>query len=122
MLFNGTYTVLNNETGTHKTFKIHTQSEDSKFAPGQRVLYVLDYNNEFVGLGFVNQNHVNVWKKHKGTQFEKLGVFVQRLGEGVYDGRVDVMIAKKCMRCNRELTTPESIESGIGPICAEKIK
>lgn len=27
----------------------------------------------------------------------------------------------KCSRCNRELTDPESIARGIGPVCAEKI-
>jgi hypothetical protein len=25
----------------------------------------------------------------------------------------------RCLRCNRPLTTPESIRRGIGPICAE---
>ncbi len=38
----------------------------------------------------------------------------------VTDGRVEVWHEGRCGCCNRPLTVPESIESGIGPICAEK--
>lgn len=31
-----------------------------------------------------------------------------------------VQLAGRCLVCNRKLTTPESIEYGIGPICAER--
>lgn len=31
---------------------------------------------------------------------------------------VEVWHSGRCGRCNRELTTPESIERGIGPVCA----
>lgn len=36
---------------------------------------------------------------------------------GVLDGYT-VHFAKHCLKCNRLLTTPESIERGIGPVCA----
>jgi hypothetical protein len=29
-----------------------------------------------------------------------------------------VQLSKRCLRCNRTLTTPESLERGIGPECA----
>lgn len=31
-----------------------------------------------------------------------------------------VMLSKRCVRCNRKLTNPESIKAGIGPECATK--
>jgi hypothetical protein len=31
-----------------------------------------------------------------------------------------VQLAKRCMKCNRKLTTPASIAAGIGPECAKK--
>ncbi len=37
------------------------------------------------------------------------------------DGKVEVFHAGKCCRCGRKLTTPESIEAGIGPECKGKI-
>lgn len=121
MLFNGTYTVINLETGTHKTFKVKTQSLDATFAPGERILSIMngkDNENDYLSLGFVKDNGIVVWKKHRGTQFETLANFVWNvMNTNKYDGRVSVEISKKCRVCNRKLTTPESLESGIGPVC-----
>jgi hypothetical protein len=32
-----------------------------------------------------------------------------------------LLVEGTCVRCNRRLTTPESIESGIGPVCAGRV-
>jgi len=37
-------------------------------------------------------------------------------------GEVEPMHVGECGRCGRELTKPESIERGIGPVCWEKLK
>lgn len=37
-LFNGFYTIRNRQTGEHRTFRIATQAEDARFAPGERIV------------------------------------------------------------------------------------
>lgn len=32
-----------------------------------------------------------------------------------------MLLDKRCMRCNRRLTNPVSIETGIGPECANRM-
>jgi hypothetical protein len=79
MLFNGTYTIINVETGTHKTFKVKTQALDATFAPGERILSIMngkDNENSYLSLGFVKDNGIVVWKKHRNTQYETLANFV----------------------------------------------
>ena len=39
---------------------------------------------------------------------------------GISDPRVEVWHEGTCGRCGRALTVPESIESGLGPVCAAK--
>jgi hypothetical protein len=44
--------------------------------------------------------------------------FISRLGPEAPEG-VEVRHSGKCGRCNRTITTPASVDSGIGPECAE---
>lgn len=121
---NGKITVENTKRGTHRTFRIHTQPKDSHFAPGERILSLMtgpDNENSYTGIGFVKSNGtVILYKKCRTDYYYRLVDVLQRpahyreLGcEYHYEGR--------CRVCNRTLTTPESIESGIGPICAGRI-
>ena len=118
--FNGTYTLINKESGTHRTFKVHTQKQTANFAPGSRIISMMtgnDNEHDYTGIGFINDNGtVNIWKKHRETQMEKLALFAVKTIENGHSG-IDVEVSKKCRVCNRKLTTPESLESGIGPVC-----
>lgn len=120
---NGKLTVVSHRTGEHRTFRIKTQDKDARFAPGERIVSLLigpDNVSSYKGFGFVMPDgRIAVWKKDRGTKYEELARFLEKLGEHEAAGRVDVHWSVLCRRCNRELTTPESIESGIGPVCAE---
>lgn len=35
---------------------------------------------------------------------------------------IDLYHAGKCMKCDRKLTTPDSVEEGIGPVCSDWIE
>ena len=124
MIFNGTYTLINTEAGTHRTFKIHTQPADATFQPNGRIISLLtgsDNEHDYTGIGFVTNNGIKVWSKKKGTEFEKLAKFFETVvTTNRYSGRVKVELSKKCLVCNRELTTPESIEEGIGTVCKKR--
>jgi hypothetical protein len=138
-LYNGTYTLTNVATGEHRTFKIATQSADSRFAPGERVLSLLTGSNnetDYTGFAFVGNNDaIRVWRSKRGpdgkksayeyyacliskvkvapNENEDVNVAVEMCGR-----KYEVMVSKRCIRCNRKLTSPESIRTGIGPICA----
>lgn len=126
-IFNGTYTVKNRETGEHRTFSIRTQGNDAKFAPGKRVIALLsgpDNESDYVGFGFVTEDGIRVWRSKRGGVYEAYAKLVWLLAvhpeETPLAERYEMMAEGRCIRCNRKLTEPASIETGIGPVCAER--
>lgn len=67
---------------------------------------------------------VIVWRKYRGrpgsplTQYEKLARMIERLANHIDEGRVTINLEGRCRRCNKPLTTPQSVHEGIGPVCA----
>lgn len=119
---NGTITLFNPETGNHRVVQVKTQKPDAKFAPGERIISLQTGScneTDFKGFGFVKADgRVIIWNKHRGTNLEKIGRIVENHAKWV--NRLEFKFACKCRRCNRKLTTPTSIESGMGPACAER--
>lgn len=129
-VFNGRYTVTS-PTGAHRTFEISTQPEGASFAPGKRIVSLLegpDNNLDYRGFGFINDHGVTVWRSKRGepgapSMFETYARVLWSLtteGEAspwVARG-MGVLIEGRCCRCNRALTDPTSILTGIGPTCA----
>lgn len=120
---NGTVTALNPATGQHRTFRIRTQPDDADFMPRKRIISLLtgpDNERDFTSFGFVGgDGSIHVWYKKRGTQFEKLARFLERADWFAGNQGFTFTWSAKCRRCNRELTTPESLASGLGPICRE---
>jgi hypothetical protein len=131
-IFNGRYTVENTTTGDHRTFQIRTQKEKAKFAPGKRVLALLTGpNNEedYTGFAFVSNRGIRVWKSKRregDNLISKWEWYAKMLWEIVTEGQESswhrdgyrLLLEGSCVRCNRPLTEPESIKTGIGPVCA----
>lgn len=130
---NGTWTMVNKTTGEHRTFKISTKPEDSKFAPGERVVALLsgsDNTSSYTGFGFVRKTEdgIYVWKTKQGLPGQSsaydhyarmlAGMF---LGDERWTSRYTIEGSKCCLRCNRKLTHPESLETGYGPECVTMI-
>lgn len=147
-MFNGTYTITNKASGEWRTFRIRTQAQDAKFAPGKRVVALLrgpDNESDFQGFAFVGKldgrDRVWVWKRYTNdatgafphfaamleTAAEALGeamaLEVEEAGTDFtyHDRLYHVQAAKRCINCNRKLTTPESLRRGYGPECAERL-
>lgn len=126
---NGAYTIQNTKSGEWRTFEVKTKR--GTFATGERVVSLLvgsDNCSDYKGFGFVKPEGILVWRKVRGeagkpSAFEVYANMIWSLatkGEGSawFQRGYRLMIEKRCMRCNRRLTTPESIEAGIGPECA----
>jgi len=130
-VFNGRYTVVNRSTGEHRTFQIETQPADAKFAPGQRVLGLLNGpNNEvdYEGFAFVDEAGIHVWHRKEAqdpARWSAYEVYADMLWslaiENVYSPWAvkgyALLEEGRCARCNRTLTTPRSLETGYGPWC-----
>lgn len=117
---NGTFT-LRRPDGTHRTFRVRTQREDARFAPGRRIIGFLsgpDNTSNYTWFGFVDVRIV-FWRRFLGR--ERLRRDVELLEAYFNRGEGHVDEARSCLRCNRLLTTPESISRGIGPECAERV-
>lgn len=129
-IFNGVYTIQNVTTGEHRTFQIRTQPDHVKFAPGQRIIQLLvgpDNTSNYKGFGFVNDETIVVWKKFRGGQrksdYEWYAEMIWDLATKGSVGRWSnyrLLIEGRCIRCNRRLTHPDSIDSGIGPECGKR--
>ena len=122
---NGKFTVISRKGG-HRTFRIHTAQKGG--AKGLRFASLLvgpDNQSSYSPFGILSSDwrNINVFRRLRDdsawsvyarmltemllhpedNQFERLGYVI----EG----------SRKCARCNRELTEPESIRFGIGPVC-----
>ena len=114
---NGTLTVTNPKTGEHRTYKISTVKQGP--LAGKRILsymYGTDNTSEYKGFAFVTEQGVSLWGKYKGQDFFEKSA---RMLANIDKYPVEVLFATKCRKCNRKLTNPESIISGIGPECAK---
>lgn len=132
---NGIYTLTNPETGQHRTFKVRTQQEDARFAPGARILYLLtgpDNEHDYQPFGFVRDDgRIAVWRKMRGaaghpSQWERLADLFQSRVSGHAPRLCDcshfeLQVSRRCRRCNRRLTDPVSIETGYGPECRSRM-
>lgn len=127
-IFNGRYTI-ESASGQHRTFEIRTQKPDADFAPGKRILSILtgpDNTANYKGFAFVDEAGIHVWAS-RAKQSDLYEIYAEQLWSLALDGAFSpfvevgyrLLMEGRCVVCNRPLTTPESIRSGIGPICAE---
>lgn len=143
--YNGTFTVLS-PSGEHRTFRVSNGADDMPRIVS--VLTGPENTSAYTGFGFVTRSGkngpfcINLWRKKSTATgrrwfapkaYERLpddsqwGVLAATLldlalgdGSRLRAAGFTVMAQIACRRCGRALTTPESIESGIGPICIEK--
>jgi hypothetical protein len=116
-------TIHNTATGGHRTFKVETLRGD--WNPGKRALSILDgpsNTTDYKRFAWVEGGTVKLWTRFRPAAgegpnaWEKYARMVERPAR--YTGRgVEYLIAGKCRRCGRRLTTARSVKSGIGPTC-----
>lgn len=115
---NGIVTVKNPVTGNHRTFRIHTVKKGN--LTGKRILSILigpDNENDYLPIAFVGDKAIHIWKKYQLSQYERVALSLLKIEKFGFEVNFD----GKCRVCNRTLTTPDSVELGIGPECRKKI-
>lgn len=119
---NARFTVRSKKTGTRFTFKVSQKDEK---APHFVSLLTGNCNTDdyvFLGTIFEEKNYRHGQKSRVGTDAPSAKAFAwlwQKVQAGEIPESCEVWHEGRCGRCGRVLTTPESIERGLGPECAK---
>lgn len=125
MLAGHAYVTFQSErTGTRFTYRI-TQGEPRN-APAPHFVAVLTGPDHYEYLGpiFGRKVYSHGRKSRVGHDAPSAKAFTwcwAKLSAGRMPTTLAVYHEGRCGACGRRLTTPESIETGLGPICAKKV-
>ena len=121
---------VSNPTGEYYTYRVTTPKDFNETSPIWFVSLLTGPNNlrDYTYLGIMRKGRetgkllVTTTAKSKYDKDSKpvkvIKWAVAKVEEQQIPEGYDVKHIGRCGRCGRELTTPESIDSGIGPICA----
>ncbi len=120
-----TMTLVSPHTGDHRTFRVKSHHKGS-FAGRRTVELLVNGEGDYRAFGFVipepfGKCKIVVFKAYRGEPSKASAheVYARMLlhPEHYMARGVTYAFARRCRRCGRELTTPTSIENGIGPEC-----
>ena len=122
-----TFTVQNNETGQHRTYKIRKPEPTPQYPnPAWFVKVMTGTDNEahysYIGRldpdkGTVNLTRASKFAEDSDTVKAARWVIGRVINQTQIPDCIDIRHSGKCGRCGRTLTTPESLDCGIGPEC-----
>jgi hypothetical protein len=115
-------TIVSKRSGTRFTYDILRKDlEDGRFLHFVRVLQGPDNTQDytFIGTIFGGQQYRHSQKSPIGPDAPSAKAFAWSW-DHLDSQDFEVWHSGKCSRCSRELTDPESIRRGLGPVCAEK--
>lgn len=122
----GTYTIIDDKTAQYRTIRLQECPEGFNKEPGTQIAQFLsgpDNNSDFTGFAFIYPGrHPYVWKKYHGNTnlCYNLGILLEH-DDAIKYGEAYAIESGRCYHCNRKLTVPVSIFSGLGPTCAKKL-
>lgn len=117
----GYYTIVLPGEG-YRTLRVKT-SKPGGFGEGQQILAYLsgsDNENSYTRCGFINGSEIHIWAKHRQNHTLLKAAHALINGGANDAAHAYVMASGRCWKCGKTLTTPGSIEAGIGPECAKK--
>lgn len=117
-------TIVNRQTGGRFTFKITRAEAKRDNDPPTWFVAALAGTDHYQYLGFIRAGcyKPNLLKvaADAPTQQAATWLLPRMLARHPLPEGVDVLHSGRCGRCGRTLTTPDSIERGLGPECAGK--
>jgi hypothetical protein len=127
-LFNGRYTIESTRTNEHRTIWVQTEVYPEGACRTVSLLTGTENDNpdHYTLFGFASDAGIEVLTSKRGADklFETYAHMLWTLWlDGAFSPWAKlgykIHLEGRCLKCNRPLTTPESIRRGIGPICAE---
>lgn len=119
------FTLVSLRTGTRFTYEVVAADDEADSRMFVRVLTGADNEGDYTYLGtiFDRSRYAHGRRSRIGQDAPSAVAFAwawPRLCVGVDLMNCEIWHEGRCGRCGRVLTVPESIDSGIGPVCAEK--
>ena len=124
---NATVTLKSTATGRHFTFRVRAPRGDKTPTAPRFVQALTGPNNEgdfeFLGTIF-SDDHFVIGRKSRISAGAPTAVAFgwawRKIAAGELPDGLEVWHDGRCGCCGRTLTVPESIETGFGPVCAER--
>ena len=117
------FTLESLKTGAHYTYRVNQKDDASPFFVG--LLAGPDNTSDYVYVGLLRDGLCQTTKKSKLTcdsvPVKALNFVLQHVGAGRLPTDAVVRHEGRCGVCGRALTTPESLDRGIGPECWSKL-
>lgn len=128
------FTLQSNVTGKHYTYRILSKNNDHEYPI--KFLYVLSGSNNDDDWSYAGTTRMlKVHPSHNVTfnttpkskfNFKSPAItaflwFIRQLNKNEMSADVSFLHSGKCSACGRKLTTPESIRTGLGPVCRSKL-
>lgn len=136
---NAYFTLRSEKTGVRYTYSVTRADDDNQQAMFSTSLskeprwFVAllkgpDNSADYAYLGMITGEKVPVFRLTRKSKMttdsapvRAFGYALSNLVRGCIPEALKIFHDGKCGRCGRHLTTPESVERGIGPECAEKM-
>ena len=123
---NSILTFKNNGTGKHFTFKVKKAKEGDLYFVSFLSGPDNDHNYRYLGI-ISNKKYFKLTKASKVGQesvvYKAFSWIFDKLSSNVlFPNDLEIWHSGVCGRCGRTLTHPESIETGIGPVCQKLMK
>lgn len=107
-------------SGNHHTYLFKKPHSSSKFKEGTLFVYCFDGKSD---CGYVGMWDTRNFRKTTNSEYEedtdqfKGAKYIMYMSMKDFDTPMKLYHEGVCCRCGRQLTTPESIERGMGPVC-----
>lgn len=122
------FTLENKETGNYLTFKISQIKKFGKIIPNQfkvecKSLGDKEYGYQFLGFLDVAAQTFRPWGRtpREFVGYKTLYWMLRNLEVLENYDNLAIYHEGRCCKCGMPLTTPESIDNGIGPICMDNM-
>lgn len=120
---NATFTITSRRTGTRFTFKVRKPSDEAPHFVS--LMNGPDNENSYCFMGTIfNGRDYRMGRKSRITaeapSAKAFAWLWANRNDPTLTDKIEFRHAGKCCCCGRLLTEPESIDRGIGPICAQK--
>jgi hypothetical protein len=117
---NAVFTLSSKRTGQHYTYRLERSADGFVWFASVRV------GDEFVYVGIVRATLHHRLDLTRGSRYSEDAPVVKALRYALHHvvfkrtipGELEIRHVGKCGKCARPLTRPDSIDRGLGPICA----
>jgi hypothetical protein len=123
------FTLQSEKTGAHYTYRVSAPADHSDRGnpawkrAGIRFVSVLAEGGKYIYMGIVGRDGLKFRFTTKSKfaadapSVKAFDFFLGALRHGVIPSQLSVFHSNRCGCCGRELTDPESVRLGIGPVC-----